>query len=97
MPQIFSDSSSDSAEEHFWSIVNSESDEELERLELVALQNEQENMETGMRKRRGSINGHAYINRRRLDGHQRLYNDYFVEHPMYSPTQFRRRWVIRDN
>ncbi|CAN6543561.1 unnamed protein product [Malus baccata var. baccata] len=75
-------------------IVNFESDEELERFELVALQNEQENMKTGMRKRHGSIKGHAYINRRLLDGHQRLYNDYFAKHLVYSPTQFRRRFQM---
>ena len=45
-------------------------------------------------KRGGSVFGHAVINRERLAGHWRLYNDYFSEEPTYLPVQFRRRWVI---
>ncbi|CAB4286519.1 unnamed protein product [Prunus armeniaca] len=42
MSHHFSDSSSDSTNEHFWDLVDSKSDEELEMLEVVALQKEQE-------------------------------------------------------
>ncbi|KAF2923361.1 hypothetical protein DAI22_07g184700 [Oryza sativa Japonica Group] len=44
-------------------------------------------------KRGGSVFGHAVINRERLAGHWRLYNDYFSEEPTYLHVQFRRRWV----
>ncbi|CAB4266230.1 unnamed protein product [Prunus armeniaca] len=45
-------------------------------LEVVALQKEQENMEGETSKHRGVVQGHAYIDRGRLQGHQRLYDDY---------------------
>ena len=44
-------------------------------------------------KRGGSVLGHAVINRERLAGHRRLYNDYFSEEPTYLDVQFRRRFV----
>ncbi|CAL8101524.1 unnamed protein product [Prunus armeniaca] len=76
MSHHFLDSSSDSIDEHFWDLVDSKSDEELEMLEVVALQKEQENMEGETSKHRGVVQGHAYIDRGRLQGHQRLYDDY---------------------
>ncbi|BAT16057.1 Os12g0169200 [Oryza sativa Japonica Group] len=46
-------------------------------------------------KRGGSVIGHAVINRERLAGHRRLYNDYFSEEPTYLDVQFRRRREMR--
>ncbi|RWR96832.1 transposon protein, putative, Pong sub-class [Cinnamomum micranthum f. kanehirae] len=48
-----------------------------------------------MRVHRGSIQGHAVIHRGRISGHHRLYNDYFSENPIYTPSQFRRRFQMR--
>lgn len=43
--------------------------------------------------RGGSLPGRApNTNRNRALGHQRLYNDYFAENPVFSATQFRRRF-----
>ncbi|CAB4278132.1 unnamed protein product [Prunus armeniaca] len=88
MSHHFPDSSSNSTDEHFWNLVDSESSEELEMLEMVALQKEQENMEGETSKHCGAVQCHAYIDSGRLQGHQRLYDDYFVENLKYSPTQF---------
>ncbi|XP_066162227.1 uncharacterized protein [Oryza sativa Japonica Group] len=46
-------------------------------------------------KRGGSVIGHAVINRERLAGHRRLYNDYFSEEPTYLDVQFRHRFRMR--
>ncbi|PRQ60134.1 hypothetical protein RchiOBHm_Chr1g0377901 [Rosa chinensis] len=51
MDQNVSDSSSDAANEGFWDLANSSSDEELMNLQITALQ------EMGRRRRRGSIPG----------------------------------------
>ena len=59
-------SSSDAAKEIFWDLANSSSDEELLNLEITALQQKQENLERERRRRRGSVHGRAYVNRKRL-------------------------------
>ena len=41
---------------------------------------------------RGSIPGHIVINRGRQEGHERLYRDYFCEHPVYPANLFCRRF-----
>jgi hypothetical protein len=41
---------------------------------------------------RGSIFGHNIVNRNRKEGELRLYNDYFVENPKFTESQFRRRF-----
>ena len=43
----------------------------------------------------GSILNHRTINRHRLDGHNRLYQDYFAENSIYSEHVFRRRFRMR--
>ena len=45
--------------------------------------------ETSQRKR------HRYIDCNHLVGHKRLYDDYFVEEPVYPPKVFRRRFRMR--
>ena len=42
----------------------------------------------------GSVYGHAYIWRDSVHGHQKLFNDYFGENPMYSSNLFRRRFQM---
>ena len=43
-------------------------------------------------RRRGSISGHAVIQRNRVQGNERIYHDYFSEIPVYPPHLFRRRF-----
>lgn len=45
-------------------------------------------------KRDRSVFGHEVIDRERLAGHWRLYNDYFLEEPTYLHVHFRRKCVI---
>ncbi|KAF8376762.1 hypothetical protein HHK36_031572 [Tetracentron sinense] len=56
-------------------------DYELEMLVVVALQQEQSSAERRTRPHRGFIQGHSTIRRDRVQGHERLYNDYFAENP----------------
>ena len=39
--------------------------------------------------------GHAVIDHDRVEGHNRLYRDYFAETPKYSLQKFRRRFRMR--
>ncbi|XP_042044990.1 uncharacterized protein LOC121790972 [Salvia splendens] len=41
---------------------------------------------------RGSVPGHIFINRDREGAHARLYNDDFVDNPLYNETMFCRRF-----
>ena len=43
----------------------------------------------------GSILNHRTINRHRLDGHNRLYHDYFAENSIYPEHVFCRRFRMR--
>ena len=40
----------------------------------------------------GSVPGRRRIQRNRLEGHQRLFNDYFADSPVYPDYIFRRRY-----
>ncbi|PRQ36732.1 hypothetical protein RchiOBHm_Chr4g0394851 [Rosa chinensis] len=55
MDQRCSDSSSDAANEEFWNLANSSSDEELMNLQIIAIQ------ENGRRRRRGSVPGRRLL------------------------------------
>ncbi|RWR85272.1 putative nuclease HARBI1 [Cinnamomum micranthum f. kanehirae] len=95
MSQNYIDSSSDTADELWHTVINSDSDEELQTLCRAALEEEKENLRRRTRVYRSSIQGHAVIHRGRISGHHRLYNDYFSENPVYTPSQFRRRFRMR--
>ncbi|RWR75069.1 putative nuclease HARBI1 [Cinnamomum micranthum f. kanehirae] len=95
MSQNHTDSSSDTTDELWHTVINSDSDEELQMLCRAALEEESENLRRRTRVHRGSIQGHAVIHRGRISGHHRLYNDYFSENPVYTPSQFRRRFRMR--
>jgi hypothetical protein len=41
---------------------------------------------------RDSILGHNIVNRNRKEGQLRLYNDYFIENPKFTESQFRIRF-----
>ena len=57
-------------------------------LALVALHEEQVQREQRRSRRRGSVQGHTTIRRGRVEGHERLYNDYFAENPVYTNAHF---------
>ncbi|RWR76327.1 hypothetical protein CKAN_00476600 [Cinnamomum micranthum f. kanehirae] len=88
MSQNHTDSSFDMTDELWHTVINSDSDEELQMLCRVALEEESENLRRRTRVHRGSIQGHAVIHRGRISGHHRLYNDYFSENHVYTPSQF---------
>ncbi|CAL5402850.1 unnamed protein product [Camellia sinensis] len=73
-------------------IDDSDSDNELEIFAIAALEEERLNNERQLGLRRGSIQGHTVIYRNRIQGHKRLYQDYFSETPIYPPNLFRRRF-----
>jgi len=43
----------------------------------------------------GSVHGHRVLQHDRQVGHQRLYQDYFADDPMYAPNYFRRRYAMK--
>ena len=73
-------------------IDDSDFDYELEIFAIAALEEERLNNERQLGLRRGSIQGHTVIYRIRIQGHKRLYQDYFSETPIYPPNLFRRRF-----
>ena len=60
----------------------------------VALEEEREDLRRRMRVHCGSIQGHTVIHRGQTSGHHGLYNDYFSENPVYTPSQFQRRFLM---
>ncbi|KAI5417860.1 hypothetical protein KIW84_042473 [Lathyrus oleraceus] len=75
---------SDNYDQEFWELVEEEfmddSDEEEQ------LQNERRSGSSSRPKRR------TMVDRGREEGHNRLFNDYFSENPVYTDVQFRRRF-----
>ncbi|XP_050891427.1 uncharacterized protein LOC127096941 [Lathyrus oleraceus] len=75
---------SDNYDQEFWELVEEEfmddSDEEQQ------LQNERRSGSSSRPKRRTTVD------RGREEGHNRLFNDYFSENPVYTDVQFRRRF-----
>ncbi|CAK8530608.1 unnamed protein product [Lathyrus sativus] len=77
---------SDTYDQEFWELVEEEfmddSDEEQQ------LQNELRSGSSSRPKRRTTVD------RGREEGHNRLFNDYFSENPIYTDVQFRRRFIM---
>ncbi|XP_052190030.1 uncharacterized protein LOC127799854 [Diospyros lotus] len=46
---------------------------------------------------RGSVMNRRVINRNRVEGHERLYRDYFGDSPTYPPHLFRKRFRMRQS
>ena len=61
-------------------------------LAVAAMTMEKLNTENSFAICRGSIQGHYVIFRNRVEGHERLYRDYFAKSPTYPPNLFRRRF-----
>ena len=74
-------------------LFNSDSDDEIEILSIFAKEEERLKKErASTSSRRGSIPGHKVINRDYLQGHERLFHDYFAENPVFPHHLFRRRF-----
>jgi hypothetical protein len=73
-------------------LEDSDSEDELELLTAIVLAHKYFNREGGSTSRRGSVPGRTYIDRDFLQGHQRLFLDYFADSPVYPPKVFRRRF-----
>jgi hypothetical protein len=72
-------------------LFDSSSDDELELTLVVAIAEERLNNERRSTSHCGSVHGRRFISRDILQGHDRLFHDYFTETPVYSPNLFRRR------
>ncbi|XP_028110415.1 uncharacterized protein LOC114308915 [Camellia sinensis] len=70
---------------HNMILNESDSDDELEIVAVLKMEEES-------RSRRGSMQRRLFIRRNTLEGHQRLFLDYFAESPTYPPNVFRRRF-----
>jgi hypothetical protein len=66
--------------------LNDNTEEEV--IKLVREAQQQANNTSRRRKR-------TMIDRSREEGHNRLFNDYFSENPVYTEAQFRRRFRMR--
>ncbi|KAL7150689.1 hypothetical protein ABFS83_05G131300 [Erythranthe nasuta] len=71
-------------------LTDSDSDD-LEML-LEAMEDEEVERERQRKHRRGSVPGRRVIHRNRVEGHNRLYRDYFADNPVYHDVYFRRRF-----
>ena len=71
---------------------DSDSDDEWEMVTTCAIEMNKLNSEESSGVRRDSIQGHSIILRNRVQGHERLYRDYFAEPPIYPLNLFRRRF-----
>ncbi|XP_028091555.1 uncharacterized protein LOC114291873 [Camellia sinensis] len=66
-------------------------DDKLQLIMIAEMEEKRLNREKCSRRRSGSIEGHAVICRDRVQGHERLYQDYFSETAIYPTHLFRRR------
>ncbi|XP_012828553.1 PREDICTED: uncharacterized protein LOC105949785 [Erythranthe guttata] len=56
------------------------------------MEEEEVKRERQRKRRRGSVRGRRVIHRNRVEGHNRLYRDYFADNPVYHDVYFRRRF-----
>ncbi|XP_028106044.1 uncharacterized protein LOC114305092 [Camellia sinensis] len=73
----------------------SESNDDLEMLKAVTMDEELLDSEIGSSSRRGFVRGRKVIHRDHIQGHERLFLDYFAESPVYPPELFRRRFRMK--
>ena len=66
---------------HNMILNESDSDDELEIVTVVKMEEESRSF-------RGSIQHRVFIRRNTLQGHQRLFLDYFAGSPIYPPNLF---------
>uniref|UniRef100_A0A2N9F6S0 DDE Tnp4 domain-containing protein n=1 Tax=Fagus sylvatica TaxID=28930 RepID=A0A2N9F6S0_FAGSY len=75
-------------------LLDSDSDDEIEILSILAMEEERLKRERASTSRRGSILGHNVINHNHLQGQERLFRDYFALDPVFPPHLFRRRNAV---
>ncbi|XP_028056447.1 uncharacterized protein LOC114260504 [Camellia sinensis] len=73
----------------------SESDDDLEMLKAVTMDEELLDSEIESSSCRGSVRGRKVIHRDHIEGHERFFLDYFAELPVYPPELFRRRFRMK--
>ena len=71
---------------------DSDSDDDFEIIVLLALEEEQLERERASTSHRGFVPGHRFIQHHHEQGHQRLFQDYFADSPVYPPNIFWRRF-----
>ncbi|XP_020242995.1 uncharacterized protein LOC109821221 [Asparagus officinalis] len=69
-------------------------DDDYATLLAIASLEEHHSSESQSSRRRGSIPGHAVIQRNRAEGHERHFHDYFSESPVYPAKLFRMRFRL---
>ncbi|XP_062155181.1 uncharacterized protein LOC133863235 [Alnus glutinosa] len=74
---------------------SSSSDDELDIILAFSVEEERLHNERGSTSRLGSVQRRRFIQRNSLEGHQRLFLDYFAESPVYPPNKFRRRFRMQ--
>src|ERR1044072_8135517 len=75
---------SDDFDQEFWELIEEEFIDDSDEEQL--LENERQSGSSAMPKRR------TMVDRSHEEGHNRLFNDYFSENPVYTDVQFRRRF-----
>ncbi|XP_020242692.1 uncharacterized protein LOC109820907 [Asparagus officinalis] len=76
-------------------LMEEEADEEYAMfLGMTAVEEERVANERSASRRLGSVRGHAVIQCDRVQGHNRLYRDYFAEEPVFGSQLFRRRFQM---
>jgi hypothetical protein len=74
-------------------LKDSDSENKLELLSAIVLARRYFKRKGGSSSRRGgSVPGRMFIDHDSLQGHQRLFLDYFADSPVYPPKIFRRRF-----
>ena len=71
---------SDDFDQEFWELIEEEFIDDSDEEQL--LENERQSGSSSMPKRR------TMVDRSREEGHNRLFNDYFSENPLYTDVQF---------
>ncbi|KAF5450133.1 hypothetical protein F2P56_030508, partial [Juglans regia] len=74
---------------------SSSSDEEFELNLALTMEAKHLDNERGSTSHRNSIMRRIFIRRNSFEGHQRLFQDYFAESPIYPPNLFRRRFRMQ--
>ncbi|XP_050258839.1 uncharacterized protein LOC126703810 [Quercus robur] len=77
---------------HNMLLNDSDSDDDFEITMLLALEEERLERERASTSHRGSVLGRKFIQRDHGQGHQRLFQDYSAESPVYPLNIFRRRF-----
>nr|XP_023874274.1 uncharacterized protein LOC111986818 [Quercus suber] len=77
---------------HNMLLNDSDSDDDFEIIALLALEEERLEREGASTSHCGSVLGRRIIQRDHGQGHQRLFQDYFAESPVYPLNVFRRRF-----